>query len=67
MIDVLLAQIAQLKKDKETLMTENKELRQKNVDSAIKIKQLSNTNKTLTANEEVQNDKIIEEYLLSKQ
>lgn len=67
MIDVLLAQIAQLKKDKETLMKENKELRQENVDSAIKIKQLSNTNKTLTANEEVQNDKIIEEYLLSKQ
>jgi uncharacterized protein YlxW (UPF0749 family) len=74
MIDVLLAQVAQLKKDKATLRTENKDLRKEIeelrieiVDLAITIKNLNNKNKLLTANEEVQNDKIIKEYLLSKQ
>lgn len=67
MIDVLLAQVAQLKKDKETLMAENKELRQEVIDSAITIKQLSNTNKVLSAEQEVELDNKIQSYLLSKQ
>ena len=43
------------------------ELKQEIVDSAITIKQLSNTNKVLSAEQEVETDNKIQSYLLSKQ